>query len=98
MRLSFTKMQGAGNDFVVLDALRAPIELTPAQARRLADRRYGVGADAETAVGQAARQRGRQFQRRTQRFEYDEVVARALHLGEAQSLSLIHISEPTRPY
>jgi len=45
MRLSFTKMQGAGNDFVVLDALRAPIELTPDQARRLADRRYGVGAD-----------------------------------------------------
>jgi diaminopimelate epimerase len=45
MRLPFTKMQGAGNDFVVLDALRAPIELTPAQARHLADRRFGVGAD-----------------------------------------------------
>ena len=38
-------MQGAGNDFVVLDALHAPLELTPAMARRLADRRYGVGAD-----------------------------------------------------
>ncbi len=45
MRLPFTKMQGAGNDFVVLDALRAPIDLTPAQVRRLADRRFGVGAD-----------------------------------------------------
>jgi diaminopimelate epimerase len=45
MRLPFTKMQGAGNDFVVLDALRAPIELSPAQAQRLADRRFGVGAD-----------------------------------------------------
>jgi diaminopimelate epimerase len=45
MRLKFTKMQGAGNDFVVLDALHAPIELSPAQARRLADRRFGVGAD-----------------------------------------------------
>jgi len=45
MRLRFTKMQGAGNDFVVLDALRAPLQLTPAQARRLADRRFGVGAD-----------------------------------------------------
>lgn len=45
MRLPFTKMQGAGNDFVVLDALNAPIELSPAQARRLADRRFGVGAD-----------------------------------------------------
>ena len=45
MRLRFTKMQGAGNDFVVLDATRAPIELSTAQVRRLADRRFGVGAD-----------------------------------------------------
>jgi len=45
MRLQFTKMQGAGNDFVVLDATRAPIELTDAQLRRLGDRRFGVGAD-----------------------------------------------------
>jgi diaminopimelate epimerase len=45
MRLRFTKMQGAGNDFVVLDATRAPIELTPRQVQRLADRRFGVGAD-----------------------------------------------------
>jgi diaminopimelate epimerase len=45
MRLPFTKMQGAGNDFVVLDATRAPIDLTPAQVQRLGDRRFGVGAD-----------------------------------------------------
>ncbi|HWH83629.1 MAG TPA: diaminopimelate epimerase [Burkholderiaceae bacterium] len=45
MRLPFTKMQGAGNDFVVLDATRAPIELGAEQARRLGDRRFGVGAD-----------------------------------------------------
>ncbi|MDE2372037.1 MAG: diaminopimelate epimerase [Burkholderiales bacterium] len=45
MRLKFTKMQGAGNDFVVLDALRAPLELTPLQLQRLGDRRFGVGAD-----------------------------------------------------
>ena len=45
MRLRFTKMQGAGNDFVVLDGTRAPIELTPEQVRRLGDRRFGVGAD-----------------------------------------------------
>ena len=45
MRLRFTKMQGAGNDFVMLDATRAPIELTPEQLRRLGDRRFGVGAD-----------------------------------------------------
>ena len=45
MRLKFTKMQGAGNDFVVLDATRGPIELTREQMRRLGDRRFGVGAD-----------------------------------------------------
>ena len=45
MRLRFTKMQGAGNDFVVLDATREPIVLTTAQVQRLGDRRFGVGAD-----------------------------------------------------
>jgi diaminopimelate epimerase len=44
-RLRFTKMQGAGNDFVVLDATRAPLALTPEQLRHLGDRRFGIGAD-----------------------------------------------------
>jgi diaminopimelate epimerase len=45
MNLHFTKMQGAGNDFIVLDGTRAPIELSADQYRRLGDRRFGVGAD-----------------------------------------------------
>jgi len=45
MRLHFTKMQGAGNDFVVLDGTASPIDLSAAQARALGDRRFGVGAD-----------------------------------------------------
>ena len=45
MRLTFTKMQGAGNDFVVLDATRAPLQLSREQLRHLGDRRFGVGAD-----------------------------------------------------
>jgi diaminopimelate epimerase len=45
MRLPFTKMQGAGNDFVVLDATQSPLLLSIEQARHLADRRFGVGAD-----------------------------------------------------
>ena len=45
MRIQFTKMQGAGNDFVVLDETRAPLGLTAAQYRFLADRHFGVGAD-----------------------------------------------------
>ncbi|MGI4856567.1 MAG: diaminopimelate epimerase [Janthinobacterium lividum] len=43
--MHFTKMQGAGNDFVVLDATRTPIALSREQIRRLADRHFGVGAD-----------------------------------------------------
>ncbi|MCV2369568.1 diaminopimelate epimerase [Roseateles oligotrophus] len=45
MKLSFTKMHGAGNDFVVINALQHPLALTPAQIRRLGDRRFGVGCD-----------------------------------------------------
>lgn len=45
MRIHFTKMQGAGNDFVVLDETVAPLGLTKGQYRWLADRRFGVGAD-----------------------------------------------------
>ncbi len=55
MRLRFTKMQGAGNDFVVLDGTRAPIELTPEQARALGDRRLGVGADQILVVERSTR-------------------------------------------
>ena len=44
-KLRFTKMHGLGNDFVVLDGIAQRIDLTPAQYRRLADRRLGVGCD-----------------------------------------------------
>jgi diaminopimelate epimerase len=53
MKLHFTKMQGAGNDFVMLDATRAPLHLSQAQLRKLADRRFGVGADQILIVGPA---------------------------------------------
>ena len=45
MQLAFTKMQGAGNDFVVIDATRTPLTLDATALRRLGDRRFGVGAD-----------------------------------------------------
>src|SRR5690606_33304252 len=41
----FRKMHGLGNDFVVVDARRAPFRPTAAQAARIADRRLGVGCD-----------------------------------------------------
>ena len=45
MRVRFTKMQGAGNDFVVLDETGGRLGLSAAQYRFLADRHFGVGAD-----------------------------------------------------
>jgi diaminopimelate epimerase len=45
MKLKFTKMQGAGNDFVVLDETKGLLHLTPSQYKFLGDRHFGVGAD-----------------------------------------------------
>ena len=45
MKLKFTKMHGAGNDFVVIDAINQQLNFTSAQWKALADRRFGVGAD-----------------------------------------------------
>jgi len=43
--LKFTKMHGLGNDFMVIDAVRQTVDLSPNQVRRLADRHFGVGFD-----------------------------------------------------
>src|SRR5216684_8967563 len=45
MRLKFTKMEGVGNDFVVIDGVSRDIKITPQLAKRLADRHFGVGCD-----------------------------------------------------
>src|SRR6266702_6217261 len=45
MKLEFTKMQGVGNDFVVIDGVSRSIAMTPQLAKRLADRHFGVGCD-----------------------------------------------------
>ena len=42
---NFTKMHGAGNDFVMLDGVRQAIDMTPERARALAHRQFGVGCD-----------------------------------------------------
>ncbi len=52
---NFTKMHGAGNDFVVLDGVRQTIAMTPERARALADRHFGVGADQILLVEPATR-------------------------------------------
>ena len=45
MKVSFTKMHGLGNDFVVIDAINQTVDLTPEQVRWIADRHRGVGCD-----------------------------------------------------
>ena len=56
MKIRFTKMHGLGNDFVVLDAVRQSFTPTPAQARWLADRHFGVGCDQVLVVAPPRRQ------------------------------------------
>ena len=54
MRLRFTKMQGVGNDFVVVDGVRQKVVLTPDSARRIANRHFGVGCDQILLVERAS--------------------------------------------
>lgn len=44
-KISFVKMQGLGNDFVVIDATQQQLTMTPALAQAMADRHYGIGCD-----------------------------------------------------
>jgi diaminopimelate epimerase len=63
MKLRFTKMHGAGNDFVMFDGVRQRIDLSAERLRRLADRHFGVGAD-QVLVVEPARQPGVDFRYR----------------------------------
>ncbi|MDO6386143.1 diaminopimelate epimerase [Uliginosibacterium sp. 31-12] len=63
MKLLFTKMQGLGNDFVVIDAINQPVEMTPALAQKLGDRRFGVGCD-QLLIVERAQQPGVDFRYR----------------------------------
>ncbi len=72
MKLPFTKMQGLGNDFVVLDSVAAPIELAPGQARQLADRHFGVGCD-QILIVEPARLPGTDFHYRIYNADGNEV-------------------------
>jgi diaminopimelate epimerase len=53
-RIAFTKMEGTGNDFVVIDATREALRLSPEQRRRIADRHFGVGCDQILVVEQSS--------------------------------------------
>ena len=70
--LTFTKMQGLGNDFVVVDATARPFRLTPAQIRALADRHFGVGCD-QVLVVEAPDRAGIDFRYRIFNADGEEV-------------------------
>jgi diaminopimelate epimerase len=63
MRLTFVKMHGLGNDFVVLDGVRQSVQLREEQLRLLADRHFGVGCD-QILLVERARQPGVDFRYR----------------------------------
>lgn len=73
MKLRFTKMHGAGNDFVVLDATRGPLPLSAAQYRFLADRRFGIGADQILIVEPGTAAKGTDFTYRIMNADGGEV-------------------------
>jgi len=55
MSLKFTKMEGAGNDFIVIDATKNPFSLRPSLIKRLSDRHFGVGFDQLLVVEKSQR-------------------------------------------
>src|SRR3569623_749557 len=63
MIIEFTKMQGLGNDFVVIDATAQPFSLEPPQIARLADRHFGIGCD-QVLLVEAPRSPGTDFRYR----------------------------------
>lgn len=55
MKLEFTKMQGLGNDFILLDDMAGGLKLAPEAVRVLCDRHFGIGADGVITVSPSDR-------------------------------------------
>ena len=72
MKLRFAKMQGQGNDFVVLDGVRRPVDLDADAVRRIADRHFGVGCD-QLLVVEKPREAGNDFRYRIYNADGGEV-------------------------
>ena len=54
--MRFTKMQGAGNDYIYLDCFRQPPPKDPAGlSRKISDRHFGVGSDGLILIGPSER-------------------------------------------
>lgn len=88
MKRRFTKMQGVGNDFVVLDATQQPLALDAARVRALADRHFGVGCD-QVLVIESPRTAGTDFYYRIFNADGDEVQ----HCGNGARCFLRYVSD-----
>lgn len=88
MNLRFTKMQGAGNDFVVIDATTQPLALSAEQIRRLGDRRFGVGCD-QILVIEGSTEPGVDFRYRIFNNDGDEVE----HCGNGARCFVRYVSD-----
>ena len=90
--LNFIKMHGLGNDFVVFDGRKSPIELTAVQTRSIADRRRGIGCDQVISLENA--HNGGDIMMRIHNSDGGEVEA----CGNATPVSYTHLTLPTTPY
>jgi len=72
--IEFTKMHGLGNDFVVIDAIRQDISLTPEQIRFIAARHFGIGCDQVLLVELAAQHSNADFRYRIFNADGSEVA------------------------
>jgi diaminopimelate epimerase len=88
MKLRFTKMQGAGNDFVVIDATAQPLALSAEQIRQLGDRRFGVGCD-QILVIEGSTEPGVDFRYRIFNNDGDEVE----HCGNGARCFVRYVSD-----
>lgn len=52
-RISFTKMQGLGNDYVYVEELESPVQNAPELARQISDRHFGIGSDGLVLIGRS---------------------------------------------
>ena len=55
MLVDFTKMEGLGNDFIIIDRREKKLSLGKAEFKRIADRRLGIGCDQILLIGSASR-------------------------------------------
>ncbi len=100
MKVKFTKMQGLGNDFVVIDATKSPFLLSPSQIQKMANRRFGVGFD-QLLVIEAPKQTGIDYHFRIFNADGSEVgqcgngarcIARFIREQELSQKNEFHVS------